>query len=76
MTQTINYRFQVRRGTAADLAAVNEVPLDGELVEESDQGTVDGRRKLKLGDGVKHYNDLPYIQLGDDYNIPRSWVLG
>lgn len=73
MTQTIAYRFQLRRGTAADLATVNEIPLDGELVEESDQGTADGQRKMKLGDGVTHYNDLPYLQLGS-YNIPRSWV--
>lgn len=48
-------RFLVRGGTAANLATVNEVPLVRELVIERDT------RKMKLGDGVTAYNDLPYI---------------
>jgi len=61
---TISDRFRVRRGTAAALALVNEVPLDSEIVVESDTGTVDGKRKFKIGDGVTHWNDLPYFQSG------------
>ena len=53
-------RFQNRRGTAADLAAKNEVPLAGEMIIETDTG------KIKIGDGVKAYNSLEYLdkQLG------------
>lgn len=47
-------RFKVRRGTAANLASVNETPLAGELVIETDT------RKTKLGDGATAYNSLPY----------------
>lgn len=52
--EIIYYRFQYRQGTAADLAAVNEIPLQGETVLETDT------RLKKTGDGVTHYNDLPY----------------
>lgn len=58
MATTIHYRFLVRGGTAADLAAVNEVPKARELVVETDT------RKLKLGDGATAYNDLEYITGG------------
>ncbi len=48
-------RMQCRRGTAEELAAVNEVPLEGELVVETDTG------KVKAGDGVSAYNALEYV---------------
>jgi hypothetical protein len=64
MTVTIEDRFKLRRGTAANLATVNEVPLAGEIVYETDQGLVDGKYKIKIGDGVTHYDDLPYVSLG------------
>ena len=64
MTVTLDDRFKLRRGTAANLAAVNEVPFGGEIVYETDQGLTDGKYKIKIGDGVTHYNDLPYISLG------------
>ena len=48
-------RIQLRRGLSATLATVNEVPLDGELVVETDTG------RVKAGDGVKNYNSLEYI---------------
>ncbi len=60
----LNYRFQIRRGTAAQLAAVNEVPMMGEFVWEDDQGLVSGKFKLKIGDGVTPYNSLPYLATG------------
>jgi hypothetical protein len=47
-------RFRVRRGTAANLASINEVPLLAELVVETDT------RKAKLGDGVTAFNSLSY----------------
>jgi hypothetical protein len=50
-------RFRVRRGTAANLATVNEVPLSAELVFETDT------RKAKLGDGTTAYNSLPYANV-------------
>lgn len=59
---TVAYRFLVRGGTAANLAAVNETPLQRELVVERDTG------RMKLGDGVTPYNDLPYF--GDLSRIP------
>lgn len=51
----IHYRFLVRGGTAADLATVNEIPMARELVVEVDS------KRMKLGDGIKRYNDLSYI---------------
>lgn len=52
---TINYRFLVRRGTAANLAAVNEIPLAGELIIQIGTGL------MKLGDGTTPYNSLAFI---------------
>lgn len=40
--------------TAAALAAENDIPLDGERVRQTDTG------RWKTGDGIRHYNDLPY----------------
>ena len=50
-----NSRMQLRRGTAAGLTEINEVPLAGELVVETDTG------RVKAGDGVSNYNSLEYI---------------
>ena len=55
MAETIHYRFLVRGGTAAALASRNEIPLARELVVETDTG------KIKLGDAVTPFNDLPYL---------------
>lgn len=54
-TETIDYRFKARGGEAANLAAVNEVPLRREVVVEIDTA------KIKVGDGVTPYNDLAYV---------------
>jgi hypothetical protein len=64
MTVILDDRFKLRRGTAANLATVNEVPLEGEIVYETDQGLTDGKYKIKIGDGITHYNDLAYVSLG------------
>jgi hypothetical protein len=58
------YRFVVRGGTAAAMAALNEVPLDRVTCLEIDT------LKIKYGDGVTAYNDLPYA-----YNLPAELVL-
>ena len=55
---TIEDRFLVRGGTAAAVAALNEIPLSRELVIETDTGMG------KEGDGVTHYNSLPYTIIG------------
>ena len=47
-------RIQIRRGTAAALAAVNEVLLAGEMCIETDT------RKYKIGNGSTNWNELPY----------------
>lgn len=51
---TIKGRIQFPRFAEADLAAVNPVLLDGEVVYESSTG------RRKMGDGVKTWNSLPY----------------
>jgi hypothetical protein len=52
--EVIYYRFRCRRDTAANLAAVNETPLEGEWCFEIDTGLA------KIGDGGTPYNDIPY----------------
>lgn len=51
-------RFALRRGTAADLAAVNETLLRGEWCLEIDTG------RFKIGDGSSAWNDLDYAGAG------------
>lgn len=76
MTVLLDDRFKLRRGTAADLATVNEVPFEGEIVYETDQGLTDGKYKIKIGDGVTHYNDLAYVSLGGGIEsiVPGSGI--
>lgn len=57
MSEITYYRFVVRRGTAADLAIVNEINLQGEYTLETDT------RRMKMGDGVTPYNDRPYLDM-------------
>lgn len=47
--------IQQRRGTAADLALANETPLAGQIYFETDTN------KVKIGDGSRTYNALPYL---------------
>lgn len=64
--ETIFYRFRVRGGTAAALASLNEVPLDRELVFETDTG------RAKLGDGATAYNALAYTAGGAPVELQAS----
>lgn len=64
MTEILNDRFLLRGGLASDIAVLNEVPLRREMVIELDNLFTTGEFKAKVGDGVKHYNDLPYLKTG------------
>ena len=52
--------IQFKRSTAARLTELNLVFADGEPVVEYDT------KKMKVGDGVTHWNDLPYFGSNDD----------
>lgn len=56
-TITIFDRWAWRRGTAANLAAVNEILLLGEACYETDTLP----HKFKIGNGVTRWNDLDYV---------------
>jgi hypothetical protein len=47
-------QIQLRGGTAAQWASANPVLAERELVVETDT------KKIKIGDGVTTYNNLPY----------------
>ena len=62
-----NRHIKNRRGTAEKLATKNEVPLEGEIIVETDTG------RLKAGDGVNAYNSLKYV---DEPRVltPETWT--
>ena len=63
MAETLFYRFKMRGGTFADLTSINEVPLDRELIVETDA------LRMKLGDGITNYNDLDYLGSGSTQTL-------
>ena len=66
------YIIQLRRGTAEEWATVGKdiVPLEGELVLELDKSG-NNLHRLKIGDGVSLYSELPYMSV-DSFILPRS----
>lgn len=56
MATVINTTFKLKRGTAARWAEVNPILALGE------PGFVYDTNRLKIGDGVTPWNDLPYIE--------------
>lgn len=59
------YLVQHRRGTAEQWAAEGTlIPREGEIVIEID--AVNSLHKLKIGDGIHTYNELAYLQAGDE----------
>lgn len=49
-------QIEIRRGSAANWASTNPIPAQGEPCYETDT------RRQKIGDGILHYNNLPYSQ--------------
>ena len=66
MAQVIKTTFQLKRGTAARWVELNLVLAAGEPGFEYDT------KKLKIGDGVTPWNDLPYIGSNDLYAVASS----
>lgn len=56
MGAVINTTFKLKRGTAARWAEVNPI------LEQGEPGFVYDFNKLKIGDGITPWNDLPYIE--------------
>jgi len=54
---TFSKRIQLRRDTATNWSTSNPVLLEGELGIELDST----RNRIKIGDGVTAWNDLPYF---------------
>ena len=52
---TVAKRLQLRHDTAANWVSVNPLLLSGET------GIETNTNKVKLGNGVLHWNDLPYF---------------
>ena len=69
---------QHRRGTTNEWSASKVIPKEGEIViEELDNGT----KKIKLGDGITPFKDLPYISgsgggsgTGSDSGLKISYI--
>lgn len=57
----LEYRFRVRRRSAANWTSLNEVLLESEIGRETDNDGTDQAPKIKIGDGVTAWNDLPYF---------------
>lgn len=57
----LNTRIRNKRDTVANWEANNPVLLDGELIVVD---TEDGTVKLKIGDGVKTYSELSFLDTG------------
>ena len=55
MATVINTTFKLKRGTAARWAEVNPI------LEQGEPGFVYDSNRLKIGDGITPWNDLPYI---------------
>ena len=55
MATTITTTFKLKRGTAARWAEVNPI------LEIGEPGFVYDQNRLKIGDGVTPWNELPYI---------------
>ncbi len=62
--------IQHRRGTAEALRRHNPIPKSGEIMVEIDTG------QAKLGNGVKPWNELPYIGANESEieAVVRSYI--
>ena len=55
MATTLNTTFKLKRGTAARWAEVNPI------LEQGEPGFVYDQNRLKIGDGITPWNNLPYV---------------
>jgi hypothetical protein len=55
--KTLKMRIQNRHSTGVEWETVNPLLLDGEIAVVR----INGETRLKIGDGVTYYNDLPFI---------------
>ena len=54
-------KIRPRRGTVSEWRDMNLVLLEGEIgIEYPDAGIGEGDIRIKFGDGVRRWNDLPY----------------
>ncbi len=75
MTYSQTYvKIRVRRGSESEWRAENPVLLEGELAAEyRDNGIPMGNVRFKMGDGVTHWNELPYCI---DASVATSIIAG
>lgn len=66
---TLKIKLTLRNDTAENWKAANPVLLKGEAAIETDTG------KLKFGDGVKAYNDLPYFTGDVDATLNKYMLI-
>ena len=68
----INGRIKSRRDTKTSWAESNPLLYDGELAIEMDDNSSKLKLKMKCGDGITRWNDLPYITGG---GVPVATIL-
>lgn len=73
------YKIRPRGGTASQWTTANPILAEREIgFEYPDGGLGTGLVKMKMGDGVTHWNDLPYAEdsmiesIGDQETSPAS----
>ena len=59
-------KFRPRRGTALQWTEANTLLNEGEIAFEFANRIGDGEAKVKIGDGVNRWNDLPYAVNADE----------
>lgn len=71
MPKILNTRLCQSKDTITNWETVNPVLLNGERVFVVFE---DGEIKEKIGDGIKHFNDLPYFSINNNptNNIPLA----
>lgn len=65
-TQTMNVKILQVTNTTAQWAGITDVLSKGLLAVEF---TTDGKTKIKVGDGVKTFAELPYIECATDITL-------
>ena len=63
---TRNARFELRRNTSSNWTTINPKLLAGEPGVELDTG------QMKVGDGIRAWNDLPYVGTSGELTGPTG----